>query len=129
MDGDRRRSRHSGRHRVYLARPHKSLLWRACARGRRARSSDAAHHIAGKMRRRPAAGHHACGWSLSAPADRPDPPQPQLAAVPGPAHRSVAMNVVSYSELLRLTWPEIAVALAGLLALTLDLSLLRRSAA
>lgn len=39
------------------------------------------------------------------------------------------MNVVSYSELLRLTWPEIAVALAGLLALTLDLSLLRRSAA
>ena len=38
------------------------------------------------------------------------------------------MNVVSYSDLLRITWPEIAVALAGLLALTLDLTLLRGAA-
>lgn len=37
------------------------------------------------------------------------------------------MNAVSYSELLRLTLPEIVVAVAGLLALTLDLTLLRRS--
>lgn len=36
--------------------------------------------------------------------------------------------MISYSDLLRITWPEIAVALAGLLALTLDLTLLRRSA-
>lgn len=37
------------------------------------------------------------------------------------------MSAVSYSELLQLTWPEIAVALAGLLALALDLTVLRRS--
>lgn len=36
--------------------------------------------------------------------------------------------MISYSDLLRITWPEIAVALAGLLALTLDLTILRRSA-
>lgn len=36
--------------------------------------------------------------------------------------------MTSYSDLLRITWPEIAVALAGLLALTLDLTVLRRSA-
>ena len=38
------------------------------------------------------------------------------------------MSVVSYSELLRFTLPEIAVMVAGLLALTLDLTVLRRSA-
>jgi len=38
------------------------------------------------------------------------------------------MSVVSYSDLLRFTLPEIAVMLAGLLALTLDLTVLRRSA-
>ncbi|MGB6133036.1 MAG: NADH-quinone oxidoreductase subunit N [Acidobacteriaceae bacterium] len=38
------------------------------------------------------------------------------------------MSAVSYSELLRLTWPEITVALAGLVALALDLTVLRRSA-
>lgn len=37
------------------------------------------------------------------------------------------MNAVSYAELLRLTWPDIAVMLAGLLVLMLDLTLLRRS--
>lgn len=36
------------------------------------------------------------------------------------------MNV-SYADLLRLTWPEIAVTLAGLLVLALDLTALRRS--
>jgi NADH-quinone oxidoreductase subunit N len=39
------------------------------------------------------------------------------------------MNPVSYSELLRLTWPEIAVTLAGLLVLALDLILRRSSLA
>ena len=39
------------------------------------------------------------------------------------------MSVVSYSDLLRFTLPEIAVMVAGLLALTLDLTVLRRSAA
>jgi hypothetical protein len=38
------------------------------------------------------------------------------------------MTDTSYSELLRLTAPEIVVALAGLLVLVLDLSLLRRAA-
>ena len=38
------------------------------------------------------------------------------------------MNPISYSELLRLTWPEIAVTVAGLLLLALDLTVLRRSA-
>jgi hypothetical protein len=38
------------------------------------------------------------------------------------------MSVVSYSDLLRFTLPEIAVMVAGLLALTLDLTVLRRSA-
>jgi NADH-quinone oxidoreductase subunit N len=37
------------------------------------------------------------------------------------------MNVISYSDLLRLTSPEIAVTVAGLLVLTLDLVLRRRS--
>jgi NADH-quinone oxidoreductase subunit N len=37
------------------------------------------------------------------------------------------MNAVNYSQLLQLTWPEIAVALAGFLLLTLDLTVLRRS--
>jgi len=34
---------------------------------------------------------------------------------------------VSYSELLRLTWPEIALTLAGILVLALDLTVLRRT--
>jgi NADH-quinone oxidoreductase subunit N len=38
------------------------------------------------------------------------------------------MNVVSYSDLLRFTLPEIVVTLAGLLLLTLDISILRKSA-
>jgi NADH-quinone oxidoreductase subunit N len=38
------------------------------------------------------------------------------------------MSVVRYSDLLRFTLPEIAVMMAGLLALTLDLTVLRRSA-
>ena len=37
------------------------------------------------------------------------------------------MNVVSYSDLLRFTLPEIVVTLAGLLLLTLDISVLRKS--
>lgn len=37
------------------------------------------------------------------------------------------MSAISYSELLRLTWPEIAVAIAGLVALALDLTVLRRA--
>jgi NADH-quinone oxidoreductase subunit N len=38
------------------------------------------------------------------------------------------MSVVSYADLLRFTLPEIAVVVAGLLLLTLDLTVLRRSA-
>jgi len=37
------------------------------------------------------------------------------------------MNLVSYADLLRFTLPEIVVALAGLLALTLDISVVRQS--
>ncbi len=37
------------------------------------------------------------------------------------------MSMVRYSELLRLTWPEIAVTVAALLLLALDLTVLRRS--
>lgn len=37
------------------------------------------------------------------------------------------MNPVSYSELLRLTWPEISVALTGIVVLALDLTVLRRA--
>lgn len=36
-------------------------------------------------------------------------------------------NTVSYSQLLRLTWPEIALTLAGILALALDLTVLGRA--
>lgn len=39
------------------------------------------------------------------------------------------MSVVNYSDLLRITLPEIAVAVAGLLALTLDLTVVRRASA
>ncbi|MGB8477717.1 MAG: NADH-quinone oxidoreductase subunit N, partial [Acidobacteriaceae bacterium] len=38
------------------------------------------------------------------------------------------MNPVSYSELLRLTWPEISVALTGIVVLALDLTVFRRAA-
>ena len=38
------------------------------------------------------------------------------------------MNPISYSELLRLTWPEISVALTGIVVLALDLTVLRRAA-
>jgi NADH-quinone oxidoreductase subunit N len=44
------------------------------------------------------------------------------------ADLNLALNAVNYAELLRLTLPEIVVAMAGLVLLTLDLTVLRRSA-
>jgi hypothetical protein len=41
---------------------------------------------------------------------------------------TLSLNAVSYADLLRLTLPEIAVAVAGLLLLALDLTVLRQSA-
>lgn len=38
------------------------------------------------------------------------------------------MNPLNYADLLRLTWPEICLAVAGLILLALDLSVLRRAA-
>jgi len=40
---------------------------------------------------------------------------------------NLGLNAVGYAELLRLTLPEITVALAGLLLLTLDITALRQA--
>ena len=55
-------------------------------------------------------------------------PSSEFAALRGAAEGGVAMSVVSYFDLLRFTLPEIAVMVAGLVALALDLTVLRQSA-
>ncbi len=69
-----------------------------------------------------------CGWPVSAAASGFDCSVVPLSFVRWLAPGRDAMSAVSYAELLRLTLPEIVIALTALVALTVDLSVLRKSA-
>src|ERR1700684_972799 len=115
------RRRHRDWHCIFLARSARHVFRRARPN---TRASAASHHRAGASGSLPASGQHARAWSLSQAFDEFDSAESKRAAVRAASPERVAM----IPQLLRLTAPEIVVALTGLLVLVLDLSFLRRGA-